>query len=89
MPCVVTCVNVTKSETGVINAEFSDGSTLEFNDLAALKAAVVDADNDHAQCKIWLLAHWIRRDADATNVQLVRNKTLTFDLTSPQLLKVQ
>lgn len=89
MACIVQLVNVRTEADGKIYCDFSDGSQREFASFAQLKEAVAEADAQHSQCRTWLLAWWIRRDANGNNPSLAIGKTLTFDLSAANMLKVQ
>lgn len=68
---------------------FSDGTQLEFQNLAEMKQAIESLDVDPHQARLMLLAWWLRRDSNATNPALVEGKTLTLDFGAAQPFKVQ
>jgi hypothetical protein len=81
---------VIKAPTGTaITFQFADGSGLEFGSLDDVKTHLreMDSDRHHAQCLLigWFLA----RQPEASNVSIVEGKTMTFDLSAANPLRVQ
>lgn len=89
MACVVTVEKVTVEPGGRVLVDWADGTQSEYESLAVLKDAIGKADNDHNACKTWLLAYWLKRNPQGDNKNIVEGKTLTFDLSLAQLMKVQ
>lgn len=84
---IVTCTSVTKSG-GKVYVTFSDGTQLEFASLAEIQAAARDIDSDVHLTQMLLIAWWLARSPDGVNENLVEGKTLVFDLSAPNAVRI-
>lgn len=76
----VTLTNVTINQTsGVIRADFSDGSQLEHSDFAALVSAVDEYDTQTDHAKNLLLLALVRRSPDGSNLDALNGSSCTID----------
>lgn len=78
----------TRKANGQVEVAFADGNTLFFSSIEDVKEfcrMIQTADT----AKQLLLSWWLARSPDASNVNLVLNKTMTFDLTAAQPIRVQ
>jgi hypothetical protein len=67
---------------------FDDGSGLEFSSLAAMQEAVKEVETLDNTRKLFI-GWWLARSADGSNTAPIVNKTMTFDLSNPNAIKVQ
>ena len=86
----VTCTSIIKepSPSTRVLVNFSDGSQREYPSIEEMSTSVLQTDFDNDLAKTMLLAWWLARDADGSNTNIVEGKTLTFDLSAANLLKV-
>ena len=90
MPNSVTCTDVRiVPETGKWYVAFSDGTSLEFSSLQDMKDTIAEVDADPVTARRILIAWWLARSPDGSNQNLVEGKTLTFDLSAPNPIRVQ
>jgi hypothetical protein len=91
MAVSATIVGVTKeaAPSTRCRVQFADGNELEFASPAEMQAYRSDLDSDPAMAQAMALRHWIARDPDASNPSIAIGKTLTFNLSSPNPIKVQ
>lgn len=76
----VTITNVTVNQaSGVIRADFSDGTQNEFADFATLLSAVEDYDTATDHAKNLLLLALIRRSPDGSNLDALNGSSCTID----------
>lgn len=84
------CTGITVQEDGQINLTFDDGSGEAFADLTELQAfaAEPDAPENVRMGRKMLMAWFLQRSADASQVNLVVGKTLTFDMATAAMIEV-
>lgn len=88
MAATVTVQSVEILPNGSVNVVFESGHGFVFGSLDELKAAVGQVD-DRDNTQLVAMGWWLARQPDGSNTALVVGKTFTFDLSSPQLLRVQ
>lgn len=72
-----------------VKVVWADGHSNIYLNLDALKADVSILDSDATTAERLLLAWFLARQPDGSNVNVVQGKTLTFDLASNSPIKVQ
>ena len=80
---------VDEAATTRYRVRFSDGTELTFNTLAELQQFGSDLDTDPGMARVLAIRWWIARSNDATNTAIIVGKTLTFDLSNNNPIRVQ
>lgn len=68
---------------------FADGAELEFNSLDEVKRTLGELDRDPNMARLLQIAWFLARQPDGNNPNLVIGKTLTFDLSANNPIRVQ
>lgn len=89
MATTVVLTAVVKEAGGRCRVQFSDGSELEFNTLEEAKAWAREPDTDIFLTKRLCLAYALGRSEDLSNINSVKDKNFTFDLTNNSPIRVQ
>lgn len=85
-----TPVRITHRPDGLFEIQWADGFTWGPTSLENLKEQLANNAPDDAEHTKWaMLAYALRRSADLTNVTSILNKTLTFDLTTANVWRIQ
>lgn len=93
-----TLISITKHANGAISVLWDQGEGINFGDpsssdpqdgLAQLNAHVFTNGDSRERAQQYLLAWWLKRSPDASNVNLVEGKTMTFDLSAASPIRVQ
>jgi hypothetical protein len=80
---IVTLLSVNKNNnTGVINFNFSNGSSLEFNSFQALENAVKYLDTEPETCQHALCLKTIRNSPDGANLENMVGASMSADFTA-------
>lgn len=89
MAISATLIDVVTYPDGRVSVRFGDktGMTFASSDELLVYAKSLEEDLDIA--KKLLLGWWQARSPDLSNLNLVKGKTLTFDISSPNPIRVQ
>lgn len=88
----VTCSKVFRGDDGKFFVELESGQGLEYGSLDAVKQDIsqLDSGQNGIDTAIrLLLGWWLARSPDASNENLIEGKTLVFDLSNPNPIRVQ
>lgn len=81
--------SVVKQASGTVLVNFDSGNQREFSSMADLqewaRSPDTSVDLTEQLCTAWAVA----RSPELTNIATIQNKTFTFDLSSPNPIKVQ
>ena len=88
MPSTVVLTQVIKSGEKVF-VRWEGGDETEFASLAALTEDVREADNDIDLTRRMALSWILARQPTLDNIAPIQNKDFSFDLSSPNPIKVQ
>jgi hypothetical protein len=69
------------------NVEFNDGMVYHFSGLADVKEWIKDFDHPEIAKRI-AMAYWIAKNPDGSNPASLVGKTMTFDLTNANPIRV-
>lgn len=67
---------------------FSDGSGREYGSMEAVREDMADLDSDVDRTKRIAIGYWLARDANLSNISLVRDKAITFDMADNNAIKL-
>jgi len=67
---------------------FSDGTQLEFGTFAELREYIADLETNDTARRLFL-GWWLGRSPDGSSTAIVEGKTLTFNLSNPNPIRVQ
>lgn len=87
MAVSVTVTNISTSGPKYF-VTFADGSQLEFQSLAAMTAWTKEIEDVPTTQRL-AVGFWIARDDDANNPNVIVGKTLTFDISNNNPIRVQ
>lgn len=88
MPSSVTVVAI-RRDPNRIEVIFDDGSGVGAPSVQLLSDMVVNLDTNRDTAKALAIAWWLARSPDATNDNLLVGKTLTFNLSAANPIRVQ
>lgn len=92
MAAVVTLTNVTMNQNGSVAITYIDGTGQIFDTFENLQmyiSSVDTGDTGAENAKRMLLGWWLVRSPDGSNQNVVEGKTLTFDLSAANAVRVQ
>lgn len=78
-----------KNADGSVKCVWEDGHSTSYPSLADLKADLAQLDGDQTIAERWLLAWFLARQPDASNVNIVEGKRITLDASASNPLRVQ
>ena len=92
MATTIDVLDVLKHPDGRLEFRFSDGTSDTYQSLAHARDVIAGLDTGieaEAFVRRLVVAWFLARSADASNVNLIKNKSLTWDLSAPAPLRVQ
>lgn len=84
----VECSDFTVHPDGSVSVVFTDGTGLSIGSLDDLKMEVSRLETSET-ARLLMIGWFLARQPDASNVNLVEGKTLTFDLSAANAIRVQ
>ena len=78
-----------KNPDGSIKVTWEDGHSMPFLNLAAIREFIGELDTDPVVAERIALAWFLARQPDASNVNIIEGKRVTFDLSAANAIRVQ
>jgi hypothetical protein len=84
-----TCISVTRNADGTVSVQWDQGEGMNFSNFDELKEYAFRNGDSRERAQQYLLAWWLRRSSDGGNESLIEGKTMTFDLSAANPIRVQ
>ena len=83
------CTDFVIEPSGVITVTWVDGHQSQYDNMALLKSLIAELDAVPTNAELILMGWFLARSSDASNVNLVEGKKVTFDLSAANPIRVQ
>ena len=84
-----TCVSYKVLADGRVQVQWNDGQGTTFSSFEEMRTFALSGSDDADLPRKYLLLWWLARQPDGSNPNLMVGKTLTFDPTAAQFIRVQ
>jgi hypothetical protein len=87
MPAVAKCIRLDIRANGSRIVSFDDGSALEFASIEEMQAYADEAETTDL-AKRYLIARYLRADADGSDTAAIVNRTATINVGAPSPVQI-